>query len=127
MSSKRSSSSSWRNPVGTRSGTNHKFLRFTAQGAAWAYLAIAGLLFLLVAGEGDSSGNALVTLTVLAAPTCAALTFIAGISRPNGARGRAIRIAGWMCMAAASIALISFSFIIWPLLLAALPYAVVRE
>ena len=90
-----------------------------------AYAGLAVLLLAAIASEGN--GNFLVTVAVLAAPLAAAGIYACGILQPKGRRGQLTRISGWLAMLAGSIPLISFSFVIWPGLLLALPYTVSRE
>ncbi len=72
-------------------------------------------VFGISAGEGD--GDVASTLLVLAVPLVEGSIYCWGLVRPPGPRGRAIRAFGWFGMLAGSIALISFSFVVWPLLL----------
>jgi hypothetical protein len=98
-----------------------RYLRWVAQAVAVAYLALALIVFGISAGEGD--GDVASTLLVLAVPLVAGSIYCWGLVRPAGPRGRAIRAFGWFGMLVGSIALISFSFVVWPLLLLALPYS----
>jgi hypothetical protein len=102
-----------------------QFLRWLAEGVAAVYLALAVLVLAASAGEGD--GDIGSTLLVLAGPLVAVGVYGWGLARPVGQRGRAIRVLGWFGMVAGSVALISFSFIVWPLLLLALPYSLLRD
>jgi phosphatidylserine synthase len=98
--------------------------RTVARGAAIlglvVYAGVTVLLFLIVAAEGNA--EVIITIAILAAPAIAALLYLRGIRRPNGRAGQLRRILGWFAMLAGSVALISFSFVVWPALLIAAPY-----
>lgn len=100
-------------------------LRWVAKAVCFLYAALAALALALAASEGN--GDFLATMMVVAAPLGAAALYSVGLSRFSGNHGRAVRALGWLAMLGASVALISFSFVVWPLLLLALPYSVLRD
>lgn len=61
------------------------------------------------------------TLPVLAGPVAAAALFACGSLGGLGTRYWAYRVTGWAGMLAGSFILISFSFLIWPVLLLEIP------
>ncbi len=101
------------------------YLRWLARVVCFLYLALATAVLGLARGEGN--GDFLSTMAVVAAPLGAGGLYYLGISKSQGNRGRIVRAIGWLAMLAGSVALISFSFVVWPLLLLAVPYSVVRD
>ena len=100
-------------------------LRWLARAVCVLYLALATAVLMMAASEGN--GDFLATTIVVSAPLAAGALYSVGLSRFAGNRGRAVRALGWLAMVGASVALISFSFVVWPLLLLALPYSVLRD
>ena len=89
------------------------------------YATVGAVLLSIIASEGN--GDMVVTFAVLFGPLFSALLFARGTAHPTGNAGRFQRILGWIGMVAGSVALISFSFIVWPALILAAPYAFARE
>ncbi len=83
------------------------------------YLVLAGFVALLSVSEQDS--NALATTAIVGIPLVAAGFYL----RAAVLRSRwPLLLPAWVAMLAGSVVLISFSFIVWPLVLLALPYTV---
>ncbi len=91
-----------------------------------AFALVTVLVIVVVLAQGDISDLppllAVCTLTAVSATI-----YGIGLAQPSGQSGRWLRIGGWLAMVAASTLLITFSFILWPLLLLALPYTLWRE
>lgn len=98
-------------------------LRDLALVAGGLYFAVALFVVLLVAGEGNNNLGA--TLALVAIPAGAAATFVAAAWREPGRHTRAIEVATWFTMVGGSVVLISFSFVLWPALLLALPHLLI--
>ncbi len=102
-----------------------RYMRWVAKAVVFSYVALAIAVLAGVTAEGD--GDVLVSLLVIAVPLLAACLYCVGLAKPSGERGRIFRVLGWVAMVGGSIALISFSFVIWPLLLLAAPYSFLRD
>jgi hypothetical protein len=94
-------------------------VRTLAIASTSADIALAAAVSLLSLSEQDS--NALSIAAMVAVPLVAAAAYLRAAFLQAG---RTWLIPAWIAMLAGSIVLISFSFIVWPLLLVALPYAI---
>ena len=102
-----------------------RFLRWVAWAVAILYLALTLVVLTFAGAEGNS--NMLVTLLVVGVPPLGAGVYFWGLVNRAGGRGRLTRALGWFGMLLGSVALISFSFVVWPLLLLAAPYSFLRD
>jgi hypothetical protein len=93
------------------------------RGGGWLLvLAIASTFIvipLMLASEGES--NPLPAVLILVAMSIPLAAYASGLLRWHSRAGHPFRVAGWIGLVLASIPLVSFSFILWPLLLAATP------
>lgn len=90
-----------------------------AAAVAGAYLAVIVLVLLF---ETDRDPGDVPRLAALLAPGVLATgVFLWGTWAWTGTGAWACRVLGWIGMAADSLVLVSFSFVLWPLLLSALP------
>jgi hypothetical protein len=87
-------------------------------GAVW-YLFVVACVFWLLADEGEPILTW--TLPILAGPAAAALLFAAGSLGATGTRYWSYRVIGWIGMLLGSGILISFAFLLWPVLLLEMP------
>lgn len=102
-----------------------RYLRWLALAAAVIYLALA--ITVLAVSASEDNGDLLSTLLVVGVTPAAVGVYWWGLARPAGGRGQALRALGWCGMLVGSVVLISFSFVVWPLLLLAAPYSFLRE
>jgi hypothetical protein len=93
------------------------------RGGGWllvlAFTGVLALIPVILATQGGSIS--LPALLILAGTSAPLLAYAAGLARWHGADAQMLRTAGWTLLGLATIPLISFSFILWPLLLAATP------
>ena len=85
------------------------------------YGLLCAFVVLLVAAEGDNS--MVRAFALLGPPFIGALAYLAALIQGDGPHGRAWRLTGWFLMALGLYGLISFSFIVVPLLALAAPAA----
>jgi hypothetical protein len=89
------------------------------------FLALSLAVVLLVASEGNN--NMARVAFVLGPPMLGALVYTFGFFRPDSSRARSTRLAGWFGMALGLYSLISFSFVVVPLLALTLPAAITKK
>ena len=83
------------------------------------FLALTLAVALLVASEGNN--NLARLALVIGPPMAGALIYLFGFASPEAPRARRFRLVGWFGMALGLYGLISFSFIVVPLLALTLP------